>query len=117
MNQENQINYLEKILDSFIDQPKFAGMSETEKNEFKLALIQNYNDRITSLIILNMPENKSTEFTEIAETGDAQKTQEFIYANIPYFDKLVEDESRAFLEALIATNQLPKIMGEENKVE
>lgn len=110
MNQENQINYLEKILDSFIDQPKFAGMSPAEKNEFKQALVQNYNDRITSLIILNMPEERSTEFTQIAESNDPAKTQEYIYKYIPNFDKLVQDESQAFLEALVATNNLPEIL-------
>lgn len=110
MNEEKNINYLETLIDGFIDQPKFGSMSPAEKQEFKAALVQNYNDRITSLIILNMPREKSTEFTEIAESGNPEATQDFIMKNIPNFEQLVQNESTAFLQALIATDTIPDIL-------
>ena len=109
MNNENKTNYLESLLESFIEQPKFAGMTAEEKNVFKQALVQNYNDRITSVIILNMPQEVSEEFTIVAERGDPVETQNFINKHIPNYDMLVQNETTAFLQSLIATSQLDNL--------
>jgi len=109
MDTENKTNYLESLLDSFIDQQKFAGMSSEEKEVFKASLVQNYNDRITSVIILNMPQEVSEEFTTIAERGDTTETLTFIYNYIPNYDMLVQNETTAFLQSLIATSQLDNL--------
>lgn len=106
MNQLDQTNYLDTLIENFINQPKFSGMNTEEKLSFKEALIQNYNDRITSVVILNMPQEFSNEFTLIAEKGDNNITQEFIYKYIPNFDLLVQNETIAFLQSLIATDRL-----------
>jgi len=106
MNNENKTNYLETLIDSFVDQQKFTGMSAEEKNIFKQALIQNYNDRITSVIILNMPQEVSNEFTIVAERGDPIETQKFINQYIPNYSMLVQNETTAFLQSLIATTEL-----------
>jgi hypothetical protein len=80
-------------------------MAPEEKEVFKQSLIQNFNDRISSVIILNMPQEKSEEFLQILERNNEQETDQFISANIPNIEQLIQNETSAFVKDLMVSNQ------------
>ena len=105
MNQNNQeINILETFINSFMVQPRFNGMNEAEKVAFRQTLIQNFNDRISSVVVLNMPQSQNEEFMKLLETNNAEEIVSFVTKHIPNIDQLVQNETSAFVNDLLATN-------------
>jgi hypothetical protein len=104
-NNTNELNVLGSFLDSFISQPKFSGMTEEEKVAFKQTLAQNFNDRVSSVVILNMPQDKSEEFNQVLERNNPEETDAFILKYIPNIDQLIQNETSAFVNDLIATQE------------
>jgi hypothetical protein len=101
-NQENMFN---SLLDNYIAQPKYAAMTPEEKENFKNQLIQNFNQRISAVVTINMPDENKEEFLQVLERDNEEETGEFIKKHIPNIEQIIGNEASAFVSDLIADEE------------
>lgn len=91
------------FLVDFVNRPKFSGLTPVEKEEFKQNLLNNYFDRINSVIILNTPSSKKEEFIKLLEKDNENEIDKFLNSTIPNFDILIQNETSVFIADLMET--------------
>ncbi len=101
-NQENMFN---SLLDNYIAQPKYATMTKEEKEMFKEKLIANFNERVSSVVTINMPDQNKEEFLQVLERDNEEETGEFIKKHIPNIEQIIGNEASAFVSDLIADEE------------
>ncbi len=107
MNQDvtNQENMFNSLLDNYIAQAKYATMTKEEKEMFKEKLIANFNERVSAVVTINMPDENKEEFLQVLERDNEEETGEFIKKHIPNIEQIIGNEASAFVSDLIADEE------------
>lgn len=77
---------------------ELSDLTEEARSQIITKLGENILKRVTITVLDKLPENKRGEFETLSGGGDTQKMQEFMRANIPDVDTLVENEVRKNIE-------------------
>jgi hypothetical protein len=101
-HQESMFN---SLLDNYIAQAKYAAMSKEEKEIFKQKLIENFNERVSAVVTINMPEEHKEEFLQVLERDNEEETGEFIKKHIPNIEQIIGNEASAFVTDLISEEE------------
>jgi hypothetical protein len=107
MNQDvnTQENMFNSLLDNYIAQAKYAGMTKEEKVMFKEKLIENFNARVSAVVTINMPDEHKEEFLQVLERDNEEETGEFIKKHIPNIEQIIGNEASAFVSDLIVEEE------------
>jgi hypothetical protein len=92
---------LNDLFDQLLLLPRFKDYSNEKKEELKIRLVKEYEERVNKAIIVNMPKEKSEEFLDILDTKNIDVIDKFIETNIPNIDYLIEAETSKFIQQLI----------------
>jgi hypothetical protein len=92
---------LNDLFDQLLLLPRFKDYSNEKKEELKVRLVKEYEERVNKAIIVNMPKEKSEEFLDILDTKNIDVIDKFIETNIPNIDYLIEAETSKFIQQLI----------------
>lgn len=107
MSNDTQNLNVDEMLALFIDQlVKDAKMDEAMEEStvvgLKKDLKKRLEDRIRTMILSQISENKLDEFEKALDSGDATLTQKFCTDNIPNFPELLAGELLNFRNRYIA---------------
>lgn len=89
------------LFDQLLFLPRFKDYSNEKKEQLKLKLLSEYEERINKSIIVNMPREKSEEFLDILDCKKIDLIDKFIETNIPNIDYVIESETSKFIQQLI----------------
>lgn len=92
---------LNKLFDQLLQLPRFKDYDEEKKEELKVRLVKEYEERINKSIIVNMPKEKSEEFLEILDSKNLDVIDKFIETNIPNINTIIEAETSKFIQQII----------------
>lgn len=95
-------NQIINLLETFISQDKYKNLSHDEKEKFKNELLINFNKKINTVIISNIPSQLQDEFMKILERDDEIETQNFINQHIPNAKELLEKEAQNFFNTILS---------------
>ncbi len=74
-----------------------------KQEEVLAAMTEAVLKRITLVLLESLSEEKRNELEEASKTGDAGKVNEFFVANVPNYEKLIQNEVAKFKQDMAQT--------------